>query len=161
MKKAELTAKLLAWEKLKRQRDRIDQEADSQLEDLIVTFEKKAEPINTERERQLQPVLEKLEALENELRAELLREINADGTIGIPQLETKNALAQVLASSKREIDAAAFIRATPPRRRNEPAFFDCLTVLIGKAEKFLDQPTMTRVARAKVSHSVAVKLKNA
>lgn len=160
MKPKELTTRLEAWEKLKKQSDRINAEADAQLEDLIVTFEKKAEPINSERDRRLQPVIDKLTALESELRDEMLREIKPDGTIGIPQLETKLALAQVLATSKREIDAAAFIRATPPRRRNDPAFFGCLTVQIGKAEKFLDQPTMTRLARPKITHSVAVTLKN-
>ena len=159
MKPKELTAKLEAWEKLKKQRDRVDAAADGQLEDLLVTYEKKAEPINSERDRKLQPIVDQMNTLEEELRAEMLRQIKPDGTIGIPQLETSLALAQVLATSKREIDAAAFIRATPPRRRNDPAFYGCLTVQIGKAEKFLDQPTMTRLARPKVTYAVAVTLK--
>ncbi len=159
MKPKDLTTKLEAWEKLKKQRDRIDADADGQLEDLLVTFERKADPINSDRDRKLQPVLDKMATLENELRDEMLRQIKPDGTIGIPQIETTLALAQVHAASKREIDAAAFIRATPPRRRNDPAFFGCLTVQIGKAEKFLDQPTMTRLARPKLTYSVAVTLK--
>jgi len=154
-----LTAKLEAWEKLKKQRDRVDAAADGQLEDLLVTYEKKAEPINSERDRKLQPIVDQMTSLEEELRAEMIRQIKPDGTIGIPQLETTLALAQVLATSKREIDAAAFIRATPPRRRNDPAFYGCLTVQIGKAEKFLDQPTMTRLARPKITHTVAITLK--
>ena len=160
MTKAQLTQKLQEWEKLKRQRDRIDAEADGQLEDLIVTFEKKSEPINVERDRKLQPVLDQLEELEGELRTEMLRQVKPDGTIGIPQLETEHALAQVLSTSKREIDAGAFIRATSPRRRNDSAFFECLTVQIGKAEKFLDHLTMKRLARAKVTHNVAITLKS-
>jgi hypothetical protein len=159
MTKPELTAKLQEWGKLTKQRNKIEAEADGQLEDLIVTFERKAEPINAERDRKLQPFLEQLQTLENELRDEMLRNVKADGTIGIPQLETALALAQVHASSKREIDAAAFIRATPPRRRTDPGFYACLTVQIGKAEKFLDQPTMLRLARPKVTHSVAITLK--
>lgn len=159
MKPKDLTAKLEAWEKLKLKRDRIDAEADGQLEDLLVTYEKKAEPINIDRDRKLQPVLDQMQAIENELRDEMTRAIKSDGTIGIPQIETARALAQVQATSKREIDAAAFIRSTPPRRRNDPAFFGCLTVQIGKAEKFLDQPTMTKLARAKITHSVAITLK--
>lgn len=158
--KAQLTQKLLDWEKLKKQRDRIDAEADGQLDDLLVTFERKAEPINVERDRKLQPVLERLEELETAIRAEMLRNVKSDGSFGIPQLETEHALAQVLTSSKREIDAGAFIRATPPRQRNDSAFFDCLTVQIGKAEKFLDQPTMKRLARPKLSHNVAITLKH-
>lgn len=154
-----LTSKLENWERLKKQRDKIDAEADGQLEDLLATYEKKAEPIATERDRKLQPVLEKMTALENEIRADMMREIKADGSIGIPQIETKGALAQVLGSSKREIDPAAFIRATSPARRNEPGFFNCLSVLIGPAEKFLDAPTMARLARKKVTHSVDIKLK--
>lgn len=159
MNAKQLTAKLEAWEKLKRQRDKVDATADGQLEDLLVTYEKKAEPINSERDRKLQPIVDQMNTLEEELRAEMLRQIKPDGTIGIPQLETTLALAQVLATSKREIDAAAFIRATAPRRRNDPAFYNCLTVQIGKAEKFLDQPTMTRLARPKVTYAVAVTLK--
>lgn len=155
----DLTEKLRVWEKLKRKRDKIDAEADGQLEDLLATYEKKAEPINAERDRKLQTVVEEMTALENELRGEMLRQVKPDGTIGIPQLETPLALAQVQATSKREIDPAAFMRATDPRRRNSPEFFNCLTVQIGKAEKFLDQVTMTRLAKAKTTHSVAITLK--
>ncbi len=161
MKPKDLTLKLEAWEKLKKQRDRTDAQADAQLDDLLVTFEKKAEPINSERDRRLQPIVDQMNTIEEELRAEMLRQIKTDGTIGIPQLETANALAQVFTDKKREIDAAAFIRATPPRRRNDPAFYSCLTVQIAKAEKFLDQPTMVRLTRLKLTHSVALKLKAA
>ncbi len=156
----DLTAKLSAWEKLKKQRDRVDAAADGQLEDLLTTFEKKAEPINTERDRRLQPILEQMDAIESDIRAEMLRSVKPDGTIGIPQLETPGALALVCIDKKREIDAASFFRAIPPSRRNDPAFYGCLTVQIGKAEKFLDQPTMTRLTRLKLTPSVAVTLKN-
>lgn len=161
MKPKDLTLKLEAWEKLKKQRDRADAQADALIEDLLVTFEKKAEPINSERDRRLQPIVDQMNTIEEELRAEMLRQIKTDGTIGIPQLETDNALAQVFTDKKREIDAAAFIRATPPRRRNDPGFYGCLTVQIAKAEKFLDQPTMVRLTRLKLTHSVALKLKTA
>ena len=160
MNKSQLTAKLEEWQQLKRREQRIHAEADGQLDDLVVTFERKAAPINLDRERKLVAVIDQMTAIENQLRDEMLRQIKPDGTIGIPQLETTLALAQVHASSKREIDPAAFIRATPPQRRNDPAFFACFTVQIGKAEKFLDQPTMTRLARPKITHSVALTLKS-
>src|SRR5205085_2145564 len=160
LKPKELIARLEAWEKLKKQRDRIDANADGQIEDLLSTYERKAEPINTERERKLEPVVSQMEMIESEIREAMLRQIKPDGTIGLPQLETEHALAQVLIDKRREIDAAAFIRATPPRRRNDPAFYGCLTVQIGKAEKFCDQPTMTRLTRLKLTPSVCLKLKN-
>lgn len=154
-----LKQKLEDWQKLKLKANRINAEADGQLEDLIVTFETKAEPINAERDRKLGPVLADLHKLEAEIGETMLAEVKRDGTIGIPQIEAPRALAQVTLDKKREINTAAFLRAVPPARRQEPAFFECLNVQIGKAEKFLDKPTMDRLTKLKLTPAVAVTLK--
>lgn len=161
MSKTQLAARVEAWGKLKKKHDAINAAADGQLEDLLAAFEKKAEPIYAERDRKLIPVVDEMNALESEVRTELLRGVGADGSIGIPQIESSNgALAQVHIEKKREIDPAAFFRAVPPRRRQEPAFLGCISILVGKAEKFLDQATMQRLARLKVTPSVAFTLKS-
>lgn len=158
-KTSQLKLKLEEWQKLKTKVNRINAEADGQLEDLIVTFETKAEPINAERDRKLGPVLADLHKLETEIGDGMLAEVKRDGTIGIPQIETARALAQVTLDKKREINTAAFLRAVPPSRRQENAFFECLNVQIGKAEKFLDKPTMDRLTKLKLTPAVAVTLK--
>ena len=158
-KAKQIEEKLKEWEKLRAKANRINKEADGQLQDLIVTFETKAEPINAERDRKLGTVLADLQKLEQEISDGMLAEVKRDGTIGIPQIETLRALAQVTLDKKREINAAAFLRAVPPGRRQEPAFFECLNVQIGKAEKFLDKPTMDRLTKLKLTPAVAVTLK--
>jgi hypothetical protein len=161
MTKPKLIAELAEWTRLKKKLDAINTEADGQLEDLLVTFEKKAEPIYAERDRKAGAIIDEMNRIETDVRGELLRQVKPDGAIGIPQLESENGgLAQVLVDKKREIDPAAFFRAVPPRRRHEPAFLGCLTVQVGKAEKCLDQATMSRIARLKISPSVNFTLKN-
>lgn len=158
--KQDLTAKLHEWEKLKTRATKIETQREQQLQTILDVFEKKAEPINADADRQLAPLVDQMEAIEKELESELLGSIKPDGSIRIPQLETASALAQVMTDSRREIKAAAFFRAVLPSRRNDPDFYGCLSVLIGKAEKFLDKATMTRLARAKLTHSVSLTLKS-
>jgi hypothetical protein len=159
MTKFQLTTLLGTWSALSKKRARIESARANQLETMIRAFETKAEPINTAADRQLEPILEQLTGLEAEIRCAMLAGIQADGTIAIPQIENAAAFAQVTTDRKREISAAAFLRAVPPSRRNEPAFAECLSVLISKAEKFLDAVTMTRLVRPKLTHSVTVTLK--
>ena len=131
-----------------------------QLETLLDTYERKAEPINSDADRKLAPILEQMQELEKEIQTGMLAAIKPDGSVPIAQLETPKALAQVHTNGKREIDPGAFFRATSPRARNTVGFFECLTVQIGKAEKFLDAPTMARLALKKLTHTVALKLKD-
>ncbi len=155
-----LTTKLDEWAKLQKKANRIEENRQTQLAPLIDTFEAKAAPINTEADRQLDPILDELRQIAEELNAELLGRIGADGSIPIAQIETAAALAQVTTDRKRAIDPAAFLRSVPPSQRHLPAFAGCLTVLIAKAEKFLDARTMARIAKPKLSHSVTVTLKS-
>ena len=159
MKPADLKQRLEDWQKLRLKVNRINAEADGQLEDLLVTFETKAAPINAERDRKLGNVLADLQKIEDEIREAMLAQVKRDGTIGIPQIETEKALARVALDRKREIETAAFIRAVDPRRRQDPAFFECMNVQIGKAEKFLDKTTMDKLTHLKLTPSVAVTLK--
>jgi hypothetical protein len=158
MTPAKLKENVEAWAKLRQQREKIEAQTDGQLEDLFGTFEKKAEPIYTARDRKLDPIIEEMDRLEATIREELLGQLKANRPL--PQIESTSAIAQVFVERRREIDPAAFFRAVAPRRRNEPAFLACLTVQVGKAEKFLDQPTMTRIARAKLNPSVNLALKD-
>lgn len=154
-----LTEKLKAWQSLALREQKIEKDRKVQLETLIDTYERKAQPINEDADRKLEPILEQMRTLEKEIETAMLAAIKADGSIPIAQLETPKAIAQVHTTGKREIDAAAFFRATSPRARTTAGFFDCLTVQIGKAEKFLDARTMARLAIKRLTHTVALKLK--
>lgn len=155
-----LKAKLEEWGKAKEKANRINAAADGQLEDLLATYEAKAEPILSERDRKLGPVLADLQNLEREITNALLKEVKPDGAIGIPQLDTEKAFAQVTVDRKRKLDPAEFMRSVHPRERHKPEFFACLTVLVTEAEKFLDKPTMQRLTGFKLSPSVVLKLKD-
>lgn len=155
---APLTEKLKKWQGLALRAEKIEDERTVQLETLLDTYDRKAQPINEDADRKLDPILEEMRTLEKEIETDMLAAIKADGSVPIAQLETAKAIAQVHTTGKREIDAAAFFRATSPRVRTA-AFFDCLTVQIGKAEKFLDARTMARLAIKKLTHTVALRLK--
>ena len=159
MTKTQLSAKLEAWSKASRKRLKIEKDRENQLQTLIDTYEKKAEPINAQADRQLDPIMEDLHTLEADIRTAMLAGVKPDGSIEIPQIENQFALAQVTIDKKREINSAAFLRAVPPSRRNEPGFFKCLSILITPAEKFLDAVTMARLVRPKLTPSVHLTLK--
>jgi len=156
---AALTEKLKTWQSLALRQQKIEAERAVQLETLLDTYERKAQPINEDADRKLDPILEQMQTLEKEIETAMLAGIKADGSVPIAQLETPKAIAQVHTSGKREIDAAAFFRATSPRLRITAGFYECLTVQIGKAEKFLEARTMARLAIKKLTHTVGIKLK--
>lgn len=159
MTKAQLKEKFERWTTLSRKRQKIETDRRNQLETLLETYEKKAEPINAEANRQLDVFMDELLTLESEIGAEMLASVKPDGKIDIPQLDNKFGLAQVITDKKRHIDPAAFLRAVPPARRHEPAFFKCLSILITPSEKFLDTATMSRLARPKLTYSAQLTLK--
>src|SRR5688572_11915852 len=102
-KPAAIKTMLEEWQKLRTKINRINADADGQLEDLIATFEAKAEPINTERDRKLGTALADLQKLEAEIGTAMLAGVKSDGTITLPQIETSRALARVTLDKKREI----------------------------------------------------------
>ena len=159
MTKAELTTALEDWARNKKRADSITAAADKKLEPHLLAYEKKAEPINAERDEKLAKPLAEMERLELEIRTAMLAQVTADGTAPAA-IETDTAVAQVTVDRKREIDPATFMRAVPPRLRLDPSFIGCLSVLIGKAEKFLDKPTLARLVRPKLTPSVALTLKS-
>lgn len=156
---AKLTQKLADWEKKREKINKIEAERDAQLLTLIETFERKSEPITAAADQKLEPLYAELTGLEAEIGQELLGRIGADGSIPLPQIETDKAIATVLTDRKRQIDAASFLRNVPPRLRHTKEFAECLTVLVGKAEKFLDARTLARVVSVKLSPSILIKLK--
>ncbi|MEP6743836.1 MAG: hypothetical protein ABJB61_15170 [bacterium] len=160
MTKPQLTAKLDEWAKKKKRVDRINAEADARLEPLLKVYEAKAEPINAARDEKLASLLTEMETLEQEIRAAMLAAVNLDGTSSLPQAESGNAVAQLNTERRREIDTAAFMRAVPPRLRLDPAYIGCLSVLVGKADKFLPSPMLARLVRPKLTHSVTLTLKS-
>lgn len=158
MTKPELAAALELWAKKKKSVDKINADAERELEPFLQAYEKKAEPIITARDATLSPLLAELETLEKQIGRELLSLVTADGTAPAP-LTTKNAIGQVNVDRKREIAPDVFMRAVPPRLRLDPAYASCFSVLMGKVDKFLDAATVARIARPKLTHSVSLTLK--
>jgi hypothetical protein len=159
MTKPEITKRLEDWARKKKRVDNINAEADRKLAPHLAAYEKKASPIEAERDEKVAPLAADLDALEQEIRAALLSQVSPDGTAPAP-VETDTAVAQVTIDRKREIDAAAFMRAVPPSQRRDPGYLGCLSVLVGRAEKFLPQMTLARLVRPKLTPSVALTLKS-
>jgi len=159
MSKQQIIKSLEDWARKKRRVDNINADADRKLQPLLDAYERKAEPVNADRDAKIQPLIAEMERLELEIRTALLSQVTADGTAPAP-IEIDSAIAQVTVDRKREIDAATFMRAVPPRLRQDPGYIGCLSVLVGKAEKFLDRITLARVVKPKLTPSVAITLRS-
>lgn len=156
----DLQEKLNQWGETQKRVVKINRSRDQKLQPLLEEFDRKAEEINTAADARLEPLLAEMEALELEIRSTMLREVKPDGTSPISQVDAETAVAVLTIERRREIDPAAFMRAVPPKLRRDPGFLGCLSVLIGKAEKFLDKQTLARLVHLKLSPSVALTLKD-
>lgn len=160
MTKPELASKLQDWASKKKRANRLQAKRDADLQPHIDAYEKKAEEIIAAANKELEPVLSEMDALEKELTVAILALVKADGTTPMGQLESKAAIAQLNTDRRREIPVPAFMRAVPPSLRHTPAYFECLSVLVGKVDKLLDSRTVATIARPKLTHSVSLTLKS-
>lgn len=122
-------------------------------------FERATTPILEKYNGRLAPVSQRIAALEKEVEAALLNNLDADGNPKLKVVSTNFLVAEVVQSAaRREIDAEKFFNEVPALQRNGSAFWDCLSVQIGNAAKFLGE-RINEIAKVKPSFKVVIKLK--
>jgi hypothetical protein len=149
---------LRRWECAAVQKLQIEATRDDKLRPFRERFDKDSAPAVAAADSLLAPIVAKLQELENELTIALLAAIKADGTIPIPQLLAKHAIAEVTVDQKREISPAEFF-ATIPAADRHSNFWKCLRVQIGEASHFLGKETIKRLAKFNRTHGVTIRIK--
>jgi hypothetical protein len=148
---------LSEWGELAEQRRRIEAARDEQLAPIRAKFAKQCAPVEQETAAQLQPVEQRLGELRGEIELLLKAGVSEDGSVALAQVETETATAIVETKSQRTIEPSEFLQFVPERQR-DAAFFGCLSVQIGKTEKYLGSK-IDQLARLKFTHTVKVMLK--
>lgn len=104
---------------------------------------------------QVAPVRTRIAALEKEIEAKMLSTETADGGLKLMRVDTENLYVEATATARREVDAKAFFEAVEESNRNTQ-FWNCLSVLVGKTEKFLGS-SIDAIASVKRSWKVTIR----
>lgn len=157
--KAEIAEKLEEWAANEKKRLKIEAQHDIDIEPHVTRYQRAVGPITEERDRKLAPIAEKKKHLEAEIMSALEAGIDREtGKIALPQVEADRAVARVAASEgNRVIDPKDFFEFTHAPNRNE-RFWDCVTIPIGKATKFLGT-AIDRLAKKPTKFEVKIALK--
>ncbi len=152
-------AALAEWERLKLRARKYELQRDNDLAVQRTKFDKACEPINLEAKHNLDPLYTKMRTLETSIVNELKAGISPDGrTVAVAQVDVGQAVARMKDNGRREIDPAEFFKQVRQADRDQ-SFWACMQILIGKAEKFLPEAVMERVARHEPKYSVVIELK--
>lgn len=122
-------------------------------------FERATTPILEKYNEKLAPVNQRIAALTKEVEAALLNNTNADGAPKLKSVATDALCAEVVQSAaRREVAAESFFNFVPSVQRSGESFWSCLSVQIGKAEKFLGEK-INEIASVKPSFKVVIRPK--
>jgi hypothetical protein len=131
----------------------------AQREAVLKPAREKFETARAKIDKDLMPQITGAETLaadfEKQIVAEMSKGIGEE--ITVRQVFGDLAIAEIVTSEQREIDAGEWLNAVPKAEQNFK-FFETLKVLIGKAEKY-DSSIVNRIAGLKATHKVQVKLK--
>lgn len=137
-RKSDIAAKLEEWAKNERKRLRAEADRDIALEPHVTKCQRAIGPINEEFDGKLAPLNQKKQSLEAEIISMMEAGIDREtGKVALPQVEIDKALVRVdVSDGNRVIDPEEFFKFTVPTNRTAK-FWDCVTIPIGKASKFL------------------------
>lgn len=154
-KQKEVEQLLAEWSERQAAHKRITAKRDRLLQPLREQFDASANPINEQAAAKLRPIEEEINALEKQIKAAMLAEADANGSVS--RLSTATAEALVTTTSRREINPQTFFNNIPEDEHGH-AFWSCFSVLIGRAEKFLGDG-LGAIASLKHTHNVSIRAK--
>jgi hypothetical protein len=158
--KKEIAAKLEAWAKNERKRLRTEADRDLELEPHVTRCQRAIAPINEEFDLKLSPLNETKRTLEAEIISLMEAGIDREKeTVALSEVDVARALVRVnVSDGSRFIDPEGFFKFTPPANRNAK-FWECVTIPIGKASKFLGS-AIERLATKPKKFEVKLSLKD-
>lgn len=112
--------------------------------DIFAKYDDQAAPVNT-----------RIAALEKEVSAQMLAKLDDDGSPKLNKVESENLIAETAFSQTRDINPEVFINAA----KSKAGFWDCISVLVGKAEKLLGKTELDKIAQSKRTWRVGIRAK--
>lgn len=146
-------------EVLQAERDSLAAKQEKAIAKYRAEFEKATTPILEKYNEKLAPVNQRIAALNKEVEAQMLMNADADGNPKLKVVSSAALTAEVVQSAaRREVSAEVFFDAVPALKRHGESFWQCLSVQIGKAEKFLGA-SINEIANVKNSFKVVIRPK--
>lgn len=157
--KQQVTDALNELEVLQAERESLMAKQEKAVAKYRAEFEKAVQPINEKFQERLSPVNQRIYALEKDIEAAMLNYTDADGNPKMQTVKSEQLVAEVIQSAaRREVDSEEFFNFVPALQRRGAGFWNCFSVQIGKAEKFLGEK-INEIARVKSSFKVVIKTK--
>lgn len=155
-KQKEVEQLLAQWYERQSAHARITAKRDRAMLPMREAFDASAKPITEQAAAKLRPIEEQINALEKEIKAAMLAEAEANGSVS--RISIGSAVTEVTTTSRREINPQTFYNNVPEDEQGH-AFWSCFSVLIGRAEKFLGK-TIDSIATLKSTHNVSIRAKD-
>lgn len=150
---------LTELEILQAERDSLETKRERATRKFREEFEAATAPVNQKFDSQILPVQERIAALTKEIEAAMLMNLDADGNPKLTKAASENLQAEVVQSAaRREVEAEAFFNFVPALQRRGSSFWNCFSVQIAKAEKFLGEK-INEIATLKKNFKVVIRPK--
>ncbi|MGE3439945.1 MAG: hypothetical protein AB7O81_30290 [Blastocatellales bacterium] len=156
--KKKITEALNEWAELHAQKAEKEQALNDLLAPIKAEYDKVAGPLIQANDELVKPLAARMQALFEQIEAQLKDGIGDDGSIALPQVVGDAAIAEVNASITREIKPEDFFNAVPEASR-ESGFYSCVKILVQQVDKKFGD-AMEYLMGKKVTHRVTVRLKN-
>lgn len=146
------------WADLETERRAKEAVKSQELKPLTDRYDRACAPVIEKFATELSPITTRQKELLETIQKNLLAGVSPDGSIKIPLVEGDHFTAEVLKSTTRSVSPFRFIEATPKAKRTS-AFWECIGVLIGKADKFMGKDEVDAIADKDTKHRVELKFK--
>jgi hypothetical protein len=155
--KQNIAAALKELEVLRQSERKIKARFEREMKPHQTAFDEATAEIRQKFAGQMSPVAERVAALEKEIHAQMLCHLDAGGEPKLKLVKSENLTAEVVqTAARREVDAETFFNFVPAIHRRGESFWSCLSVQIGKADKFLGEK-INQIASIKNSYKVVIK----
>jgi hypothetical protein len=154
--KKEIAAQLEQWARNEKKRLKLEADRDVALESYVTEYQRKTASVVAPFDQQLAVITASQARLQTEISDAMKRGIDVNGEVALPQVATTKAIVEVKTTAKREVNPKEFFDAVPASDRNA-GFFGCLSVMVGKLEKYRSD-VLNKLASEKRSHQVVIRL---
>lgn len=149
--------KLDEWAKLRTKLDKAAAQKNKELEPFIREHNERVAPIIEKYDAKFNPLVDKTNALAKEIEAILLGNTDKEGN---PKPLSLNSVLATASVSKTEGARTIAVQKFFAFVKNKTgAFWDCITVQIGKADKLIGKSEVDKISDKKKTYSVHISLK--
>lgn len=146
---------LCELEGLYKSREKIEAKRAKEVAPHQSAFDEATREILSKYTEQVSPVNVRIVALEKEVAAQMLAKLDASGNLKLNKVESEKLIAEAMFTQSREVSPETFVNTA----RGKAGFWDCVSVLIGKAETLLGKSELDKITKLKRKYSVSIRAK--